>query len=457
MLPTRNFLIAPALRTAFLNRRPLPAGAAPPPALSPDPEFTGRADVLRTLAFYMGLALVFVKFAMLADIQTYLMGFKAYLLYVFGIPAAVGVVLAGGLRRGMAGRPAYYWVGFGLWMCVCVPFSAWRGSSFGIARGFFQHDLIIMFMIAGLVVTWRECRLLANTIGGAALVNILCSRIFAGRGVERLDLEFGMLANSNDFAAHLLLTMPFLLLFVYNSKSLVLRAAAFLALGYGAVVIVRTGSRGALVALIADSLFVFFWGSIRQRIVMVCIASMAVITVMAVVPSNVLRRITSFSAAEEGVSEEALQSSAARRYLLTKSIEYTIEFPVFGLGPGQFVNYEGQHNVVIGSHGMYQPPHNSYLQAFTEMGVPGGILNLAAYISSFLMVNRTYRKARLRPDCRDIQNTAFCIMLGMLGFCAAIAFVNFTYFFYGPALGGMAISVWRAANYEFDHRELRTA
>lgn len=214
----------------------------------------------------------------------------------------------------------------------------------------------------------------------------------------------------------------------------------------------RTGSRGALVALIADALFILFRGSVLQRIAVICIVPLTTIAALVFVPASTLERIKSFSATQSTVSKEAIESSKARWYLLTKTLEYTAEFPVFGLGPGQFINYEGIHNRVHGAHGMYHEPHNSYWQAFVEMGVPGGILFLTAYISSFLMFNRTYRQAKLRPDCQDIQNGAFCIMLGMVGFCVAITFLNFTYFFYGPALGGMAISVWRAANYEFENR-----
>jgi O-antigen ligase len=291
-----------------------------------------------------------------------------------------------------------------------------------------------------------------KTVGLAALVNLLSSRIFAAGDMERLQLEFGTVSNSNDFAAHLLLTLPFLLFSAYNSRSVLVRAFAILALGYGAVVVVRTGSRGALVALAADVLFVFLLGSLNQRIAVMCIVPLTMITALVFVPARVLEHIQSFSAAQETVSEEAMASSQARRYLLSKAFEYTVSFPVFGVGPGQFANYEGGHNRVIGTHGMYHAPHNSFLEAFAEMGVPGGILVLAAYGSSFLMVNRTYRKAKLRPDCRDIQNTTFCIMLGMVGFCMAIFFLNFTYFFYGPALGGLAISVSRAANHEFENR-----
>jgi O-antigen ligase len=338
-------------------------------------------------------------------------------------------------------------------MFLCVPFSFWKGKSFLIAFGYWRNDLLIMFMIAGLAVSWREVQFLGKAIAVAAFVNVLTSRIFAHEGAAgRLRMDFGAVSNANDFAAHLLLTLPFLILMISNSKRIVVKAAALLLLGVGVIVIVKTGSRGALLALVADCLFVMLRGNNRQRIALMCLAPVTVVAVLAFVPTTVLQRIRSFSSSEAGASAEALESSQSRRYLLTKAIRYAVEFPLFGLGPGQFIEYEGSHNKVIGQHGMYHDPHNSFVQAFAEMGVPGGILLIAAYVSSFLMVSRTYRLARQRPDCVDIRNTTFCIMLGMVGFCIAITFLNFTYFFYGPALGGMAVSVWRAANYEFKTR-----
>jgi len=413
-----------------------------------------RSDVLRIVTFYMGLALVFVKFGMLHEIQTHVMGFKAYLLYIFGIPAGMGVLAAGGLRRTLTGRPAYYWIAFGVWMLICVPFSFWRGSSFGLVRMFFRDDLLILFVIGGLVVSWRECRHLMKVLAVAALVNVLASRIFStAMSGGRLTLEFGNVANANDFAAHLLLTLPFLLLLASNSKSILLRAAVLLPVGYGIVVIFKTASRGALLALIVGTLFVLFRGNYRQRIAVACLVPITIVAILAFVPAGLLQRIRSFSAAEQNVSSEAMESSDARHYLLMKAIHYAIEFPIFGVGPGQFANYEGSHNRVLGKHGLYHAVHNTYVEAFTETGVVGGVLLLSAYISSFLMLNRTYREARRRTDCQDIQNTAFYIMLGMVGFCAAIMFLNFMICFYGPALAGLAISVSRAAKYEFAHRQ----
>jgi len=77
---------------------------------------------------------------------------------------------------------------------------------------------------------------------------------------------------------------------------------------------------------------------------------------------------------------------------------------------------------------------------------------LAVFLSSGHLLSKTYRKARQRPDCVDIRAAVFSVMLGMTGFCVAITFLNFAYFFYGPALGGLAIAMSSAAEQEFKRR-----
>ena len=445
-------MIAPPVRNSTLVQRPPSKPAVLGPSSPVDNDFADRTDALRAVTFYMGLMLVLVKFGMLQDVQTYVMHFKGYLLYIFGIPSIVGVVVAGGLRRTMIKRPAFYWAGFMLWLWVCLPFSSWKGDSFRITRMYTETDFVMLLVIAGLVVSWKECRTLMAAIGMAALLNVATARLFANADDTRFTLEFGTVANANDFAAHLLLTLPFLLLFVMNSKSSILRLIAFLAIGFGILVIFKTASRGALISLILDAVFVFFRGSMRQRIALACLIPITIMAVSIFVPGEVIRRIKTFSADSDDASAEALESSDLRKRLAQMAIKYAVQHPLVGVGPGQFAAYEGSHNRVTSTHGFYRPAHNSFLTAAAEMGFPGGFFFLAGFVSSFLLLNRTYREAKGRKDCVDIRNTAFCVMLSLIGYCVATAFLNFTYYFAGPALAGISISLWRAAKYEFAHR-----
>jgi len=89
------------------------------------------------------------------------------LLYVFGVPALAGVALAGGLRRAFQGRPAIYWTGFLVWMGLAAPFSFWKGASVGQFLSYAAREYIMLLVIAGLVLSWRECRMLMYASPGA--------------------------------------------------------------------------------------------------------------------------------------------------------------------------------------------------------------------------------------------------------------------------------------------------
>ncbi len=415
-------------------------------------------DPLRSIAFHLGLLLLFLRISMLHQVQTVMMGFNLYLLYLFGIPAIIGVVVAGGLRRAFRGRPAYYWTGFAIWMFLAIPFSSYRRGSAELLLTYLRTDLIMLFVTGGLAVTWRECKRLMHAIAWGVVVNLMCARVFL-KGVgsdNRVSLEFGSISNPNDLAAHLLFALPFLLWVAMSSRFILMRLFAMLGVVYGLYVILGTGSRGALVALGAATVYFLVRGTARQRLVLVGIAPIAAAVLLTAVPTRILQRLTSFSANSADSVQEAIESSMLREYLLKTSIDYTLQHPLFGVGPGQFSSFEGMNNQIIGTHGYWHEAHNTFTQVSSECGIPAAILFIAGIVSTFLLLNRTFRQARNRPDCADIRAAVFCVSLALVAFCTAIAFVNFAYFFYLPAMAGLAIAMSKAAQVEFQSRSQTT-
>lgn len=439
----------------FVSNRPIALPRVPvdrAALVAPLPE-PSTSDPLRKLAFVLGLALLFLRASMLHQIQAQLMGFSLRLLYIVGLPALFGVVLAGGIRLTLQRRTAWYWVGFAAWMALTVPWSAWKMGSLLLLVGYVRSDLIMLFIVGGLVLTWRECKLIMFALAGASVVNLLSSRLLLKEDSGRLGLEFGSIQNPNDFACHLLLTLPFLLWVAYSTRSVVLRSFALAGVGFGIYTILRTGSRGALVALVLAALFALVRGTAPQRIVLLASAAVLIPVLVVTLPKETLQRVTSFSANSASASQEALGSSEMREYLLRKSLDYALHNPIFGVGAGQFAWAEGVQNRIGGTtHGYWHETHNSYMQVASECGIPALILFVAGIVSAFLLLNSTWRQARRRPDCEDIAAASFFAMLAMVAFCTAIFFLSFAYFFYLPALAGLAIALDRTARAEFSSR-----
>jgi O-antigen ligase len=380
--------------------------------------------------------------------------FNPFLMYVFEIPVVLGLILTGGIWQSFRGRPAYYWTAYGLWMIAVFPFSYWRAGSLPIVWGFWKVELPVLFVIAGLALTWRACRMVMHAIAWSGLLSVAAGHYFRDpSSLERLALTFGTVSNANDYACVLLLMLPFVLWLALSSNVLVVRVAMYGAVAAGIYMILSTGSRGAGLGLVAEILFFLYRGTMRQRVALLILGSLAVGVAVAAIPRHLMDRVLTFSMEDRGPQAEAAESLQLRRYLFFKTIEYTIAHPVLGIGPGQFSAYEGMNNKIVGGRrGTWLDAHNSYLQASSECGIPGLLFFVAGFLSSGHLLSMTYRKARRRPDCGDIRAAVFSVMLGMTGFCVAIAFLNFAYFFYGPALGGLAIAMSSAAEHEFQTR-----
>ncbi len=134
--------------------------------------------------------------------------------------------------------------------------------------------------------------------------------------------------------------------------------------------------------------------------------------------------------------QEADESEEFRDQLFHKSLVYTLQHPIFGVGPDQFSNYESNaHDKEAKS--LWHPTHCSWTQVSSECGIPALIFYVCGLGSAALLVNRAYRAAHQR-GYTDMANACLCYLLSMVGFYVAITFLSNAYTFYGPFLIGFA-------------------
>lgn len=354
------------------------------------------------------------------------------------------------------GLTGYFWTAYACWLFIAAPFSSWKSSSLLLAWGYLRSEFVLFLVIAGLAVTWGECRMVLRAIAWGCIAMLAVGGNFRNlQYQDRLGLASGTVANPNDYACVLLLLLPFVLWLVLTSKWFIVRVATLPALAYGAYLILSTASRGALLGMLVEVALFLFLGTMRQRIALVFLGAILVPAAAITLSRHALNRITAFSSSAAGSAEavEAMESSKIRQYMLLKSIEHTIKNPLFGVGPGQMVNFEGQRSKALsGGYGVWQNAHNTFIQASSECGIPALIFFAGGLVSAWRRLMATYRKARGRQDCADIRTALFCVLVGMSGFCVAATFLNFAYLFYAPALGALAIMISAAAAREFEIR-----
>jgi len=396
---------------------------------------------LRKIAFYAGLGFLFLRLSELSNLLLFYTHINFYLLYIVSPLAILGTLTTGGIARTFRHNSAKYWLAFFVWMVLATPFSFWKGDSVRLVTDYAKVQLAMLFVLAGLAMTWKEIRLIFYTFAVAAVVNLASMRFLTSLdngGRIQMDAS-ATIGNPNDLGAQLLLVMPFLLYVILDpARNAFLRVALLPLMGYGAWVVLGTGSRGCMIAMIAMFLFAIWRATPAQRVATLVAAVGLGVMLPLLLPGLVLTRLGSLFNEQQHV--EAQQSAEARQYLLKQSLLYTFQHPLFGVGPGQFPNYEGNEKLAEGKRGQWKVTHNFLTQVSSECGIPALIFMLMSLGSALLLVNRTYRQARTK-GFRDIANACFCYQLAMLGYLGSVIFLAQAYHFYLPAMIGTGIAM----------------
>jgi O-antigen ligase len=126
-----------------------------------------------------------------------------------------------------------------------------------------------------------------------------------------------------------------------------------------------------------------------------------------------------------------------RRNLARRGIGYMVDYPVFGVGIDNFRVAEGtiseKAKYLIPGHGIrWASPHNSFVQAGAEGGVPGLILWVALVASNIIIPLRLRRRmpktwSKGSPDQRFFSAATLYLPLATVGFGVTASFVSFAW------------------------------
>lgn len=388
-------------------------------------------------------------FGTVSEVLTHILHANTYILYLVGPPALLGTIAAGGIPRTLRGKPAIYWCLFSLYMLVATPFSTWVGNSFQQELDYFRFCLPLMFVVGGLAVNWKDVKGYFYTIGYAAILNLVAARFFASSEDGRISLDAsGTIGNSNDLSSHLIIVLPFLLYIATDAKTkFIVRIPLFGALAYGLWVIVGTASRGALISITVMFILALWRAAPWQRVLVLIAGVLLAVSLPLLLPTQTLIRLGSMFGGQ--VDAEAADSSGARSYLLQQSLIYTLQHPMFGVGPNQFANFEGKSQQSAGEHAEWHETHNAYTQVSSECGVPALVFFVSGILSALFTVMRTWRRAR-KEGVEEISRACYYFVIAFSGYLVSIIFLANAYRFYLPAMIGLAIAIQRAGSRYID-------
>jgi O-antigen ligase len=148
----------------------------------------------------------------------------------------------------------------------------------------------------------------------------------------------------------------------------------------------------------------------------------------------------------------AVSSTVARTQVLWESIVITLEHPVFGVGPAQFVVAAEDRAREHGSTTSWSVTHNTYTELSSETGIPGLLFYMAALLWSFrCLASCRAERAHRWSETADLARMALCLRVALLAYAVCGIFMNLGYHMYFPVLAGLAIAVSAA------HKQVRAA
>jgi putative inorganic carbon (HCO3(-)) transporter len=270
------------------------------------------------------------------------------------------------------------------WMALSVPGALWPGGAFTTFVDFAKTALIFLVIVTAVRSVRDVERLtLVYFLGAAIYAAVVLSRLgfqlTAEGRVERLYFY-----DSNDFATYALTALPLGVYFALTSKRL-LRYVAIAGIAVLLLGFVWTGSRGGFLALLAVvAYFLLRYTTVRRSWRWSTVVAIAVLATATVGDKYWTRISTVFRPTQDyNLTEEQ-----GRMQIWRRGVGYMLAHPVLGVGAGNFPRAEGTISPLVerqprGRSLKWGPPHNSYVQVFAELGVPGFIIFAAFFISVF--------------------------------------------------------------------------
>jgi O-antigen ligase len=391
------------------------------------------------MAFSFTIAFIYARFSFIHEFLAGYFWIDFHILLIIGSLAMLTCLASGQLLSGLSSPAVRVWVAFFGFMCVASVFSTWRGNSVDVLSAYARTNMPLLLLIPGVAVTGAEIKKIINTIAYAGATTIVLGRFSDSFTSGRLEIETaaGTIQNPNDFAALLILILPAIAYWTFQKdRNLFLRIAGIGLMGLGAVELVGTGSRGALVALMAMGAYLLVRGSTKLRLALIVGVPLLIGAILPFAPSSALDRMTSLVASKETV--EAAESREARIALFNASIDITFHHPLFGIGPGEFMDYQGGMAAAKGQHGMWHQTHNGYTQISSECGLPAALCFLAGIFMTMRSLRRS-TKANI-PFISGIART-FSVM--MVGYAVCLIFLSQAYSFVPPVLCAIALAIER--------------
>jgi O-antigen ligase len=257
--------------------------------------------------------------------------------------------------------------------------------------------------------------------------------------------------DSNDLGVVMMVGLPLTLLLLTVERGTKRWFLLFILIGIS-VTMARSGSRGGFLGFVAVGVaaLILVKGVSAARRLIVFAAAFIALAVGA--PPGYWKQMGTILAPEADYNYTDLDG---RKAVMERGLGYVAQYPAFGIGIGNFSKAECTISPKIASlrlNGPMRctPPHNSYLEAGAELGIPGFLIWVSLVIGGIFAPPRLRRRLpnswrRGTQSERFIYGATCFFPIAMVGFAVPCFFVTFAWmdpvYIMSALLTGLYISV----------------
>jgi O-antigen ligase len=376
-----------------------------------------------------------------------------HLTFVFGVCA--GLTYLGALLWGHARllwtRELTIVLLLTVWYIAGVPFAFWRRGSFEGLIDVWSKTLLIFFLLTQALVTFDRIRKLLWAIILSELVVTSLSIFLSSRAIwvgDRMQgFNLGILG-WNFLGIAEAVTIPYMAAIFVARRSILRTSVLAATLISMTWMLVLTASRSGFLDVVfstALTSLLVLRGSSRGKIIGAAIA-LAVVVAISLAPQVFWERVGTMwdgpGASTNKVAASARQSEEERGTLLTRSLEYTLEHPIFGLGVGNFAVANGTD---LGLPGAWKGTHNTFTEISSEAGVPALFLFIGLLATALRNIKRIGKTLFNNPEGAELNLMARATLASLLSFAFGALFAHLAYEYYLFYLVAIGVGIQQVA------------
>jgi O-antigen ligase len=332
--------------------------------------------------------------------------------------------------------PAKVIAAIAVWACLSVPFGVSLGGSAVFIIEEFSKTMLLAFL---LVVAVRRASDLFTLVWAYVIsTGILVYFALFVFGIKKTGGEMYRLSNlytwdANDVGVIVLVGMALTLVTLQTSGKWGRNASIVILIGIGAT-IARTGSRGAFLGLLATALALLFLVksvALPQKLGLLALA-LAALVVWA--PPGYWEQMSTL---QDPKKDYNWSSKDGRKEVAKRGLGYMMNYPIFGVGIHNFwrmecIEGEKVETRKIGHGIRCTPPHNSFIEAAAELGIPGVIMWSSLIFGGIESMRRMRRRLPAGWRTGDREERFLYLMtqyliVAFVGFAVTSFFLSFAW------------------------------